>query len=186
LSTSKDLAEMLMENYVTFAPEERTAVAKIKHVPWPFPDHKSRRYHYLPADKSPTNNRFVNDYLARTQLKKAYISGEYSLEDPISISNFSRQFMVSKNVLLTILSTKKKIIAEASAKAKKKYEGYDWNAMFNYGSLTKQTVAVLDKYLRHHKLHSASNKKAKLSAVQRHITHQLTATSQTVEREIRL
>ena len=55
--------------------------------------------------------------------------------------------------------------------------------MLNNGSLTKQKVAVLDKYLRHHKLHSASNKKAKLSAVQRHITHQSTATSQTAEKE---
>ncbi|CAB4016707.1 hypothetical protein NEMVEDRAFT_v1g220488 [Paramuricea clavata] len=126
---------MLKENYVTFAPAERSAVAKIEHVPWP--DHKSRRYHYLPADKTPTNNRVVN-------------------EDPIM----------------------QKKIVKASAKAKKKYEDYDWNAMFNDGCFTKQTVAVLDKYQRHHKLHSASNKKAIVSAVQRHITHQFNATSQ--------
>ena len=55
--------------------------------------------------------------------------------------------------------------------------------MINDGSVSKQTVAVLDKYLRHHKLHSVSNKKAKLSAVQRHITHQSTATIQTAEKE---
>ena len=53
--------------------------------------------------------------------------------------------------------------------------------MLNDGSVRKQTVAVL--YLRHHKLHSVSNKKAKLSAVQRHITHQSTATSQTAGKE---
>ena len=58
--------------------------------------------------------------------------------------------------------------------------------MLNDGSVSKQTVAVLDKYLRHHKLHSVSNKKAKLSAVQRHITHQSTATSQTAEMKVKL
>ena len=55
--------------------------------------------------------------------------------------------------------------------------------MLNDCSLAQQTVAVLDKYLRHHKLHSASTKKAKLCTVQRHITHQSTATSQTAEKE---
>ena len=53
--------------------------------------------------------------------------------------------------------------------------------MFNDCSFAQQTVAVLDKYLRHHKLHSASNKKANLCTVQRHITHQ--STSQTAEKE---
>ena len=53
---------------MTFASQEKSAVARLK---------------------TPTNNRVVDDYLPRTQLKKAYISGECSLEDPTSISNFS-------------------------------------------------------------------------------------------------
>ena len=173
-----------------FCTSREKCCSQIEHVPRPFPDHESPGYHYLPVNKTPTNNRVVDDYLPRLQLKKAYISGECSLEDPTSISNFSRQFIVSEKCVTDYLKhlkllelrkdkRKKQRTAEAAAKAKKKYEDYNWNAMLSDSSLTKQTVAVLDKYLRHHKLQSASNKKAKLSAVQRHITHQSTATSQT-------
>ena len=47
--------------------------------------------------------------------------------------------------------------------------------MFKDGSLSKQTKAVLDKYLKQNGLiglHTASNKQGMLMAVQRHITEQ--------------
>ena len=44
--------------------------------------------------------------------------------------------------------------------------------MFKDGSLSKQTIAVIDKYLKHHGLRTASNKHAKLMEVQRHIIQQ--------------
>ena len=76
---------------------------------------------------------------------------------------------------------KKGRIEKASAEARKKYEDYDWNAMLNDGSLTKQTVAVL----RHHQLKCRGNRKAKLCEVlsARHITHQLHATDQPVQEQ---
>ena len=95
LSMSKDLAKMLMEKYVTFAPQEKSAVVRLNVSQGHFQITK-------PLDiitfslLTPTNNRVVDDYLPRAQLKKAYISGECSLEDPTSISNFSRQFIVSE------------------------------------------------------------------------------------------
>ena len=52
--------------------------------------------------------------------------------------------------------------------------------MFNVGSLTKQTIAVLDKYLTHYQLQCYGNRKAKLCEVLlRHITHQLHGSNQT-------
>ena len=44
--------------------------------------------------------------------------------------------------------------------------------MFKDGSLSKQTIAVIDKYLKHHGLRTASNKHAKLMEVKRHIFQQ--------------
>ena len=44
--------------------------------------------------------------------------------------------------------------------------------MFKDGSLSKQTIAVIDKYLKHHGLRTASNKHAKLMEVKRHIIQQ--------------
>ena len=48
--------------------------------------------------------------------------------------------------------------------------------MLEDGSLTKQTIAVLDKYLRHHNIDCQGRKKAKLNEVQRHITNHLAVT----------
>ena len=45
--------------------------------------------------------------------------------------------------------------------------------MLEDSSLTKQTIAVLDKYLRHHNIDCQGRKKAKLNEVQRHITSHL-------------
>ena len=65
-----------------------------------------------------------------------------------------------KNYLehLTLLSLKKdkrkkERLAKKSAEASKTYYEYDWNGMFKDGSLSKQTKAVLDKYLKQHGLH---------------------------------
>ena len=41
-----------------------------------------------------------------------------------------------------------------------------------HGSLSRQTKAVLDKYLKQHGLHIASNKQGMLMEVQRHIIEQ--------------
>jgi hypothetical protein len=67
---------------------------------------------------------------------------------------------------------KKERLAKKSAEASKTYHEYDWNGMFKDGSLSKQTKAVLDKYLKQHGLHIASNKQGMLMEVQRHIIEQ--------------
>ena len=78
---------------------------------------------------------------------------------------------------LTLLDLKKdkrkeERLAKKSAEVSKTYQEYDWNATFKDGSLSKQTIAVVDKYLKHHGLRTASNKHAKLMEVQRHIIQQ--------------
>ena len=50
-------------------------------------------------------------------------------------------------------------------------------------SLTKQTIAVLDKYLRHHNIDCQGKKKAKLNEVQRHITNHLAVTQNLREQD---
>ena len=50
----------------------------------------------------------------------------------------------------------------------------DWVGMCNDGSLRKQTVAVLDKYIQYHHLKSHPLKNEKLIEVQRHIINNLT------------
>ena len=125
---------------------------EIEHVARPFPDNESDGQHYLPLSKTPANNRLVNDYMPRVQLKAEYTSGQYSLDDPTSISKFSREFVVAEECVkdylehLTFLDLKKdkrkkERLAKTSAEASKTYQEYDWNATFKDGSLnSKQTI----------------------------------------------
>ena len=55
--------------------------------------------------------------------------------------------------------------------------------MLEDGSLTKQTIAVLDKYLRRHNIDCQGRKKAKLNEVQRHITNHLAVTQNLREQD---
>ena len=118
--------------------------------------------------------------MPRVQLKAEYVSGQCSLDDPTSISKFAREFVVAEGCVkdylehLTLLDLKKdkrkkERLAKKLAEASKTYQEYDWNATFKDGSPSKQTTAVIDKYLRHHGLRTASNKRAKLMEVRRHI-----------------
>ena len=55
--------------------------------------------------------------------------------------------------------------------------------MLEDGSLTKQTIAVLEKYLRHHNIDCQGKRKAKLNEVQRHITNHLAVTQKLREQD---
>ena len=86
---------------------------EIEHVARPFPDNESDGHHYLPLSKTPASDRLVDDYMPRVQLKAAYASGQCSLDDPTSISKFSREFVVAEGCMkdylehLTLLDLKK-------------------------------------------------------------------------------
>ena len=89
---------------------------------------------------TPTDNRTTDDYLSRAQLRKAYHSGECSLEDPDSISKFAQEFFVSDECVKPYLEhlkllelkkekRKKERLEKSSVKAKMTYQDYDWVGM---------------------------------------------------------
>ena len=84
----------------------------------------------------------------------------------------------------TFFNWKKDRDEKRSAQAGKKCEDFDWVSMhmLEDGSLTKQTIAVLDKYLRNH-IDCQGRKKAKLNEVQRHITNHLAVTQKLREQD---
>ena len=139
-----------------FCSTREQSCEEIQHVARPFPDSENGGYHYLPLSKTPTNNRVIDDYMSRVLLKATYASGQYSLDDPSSISKFLTKFVVAEGCVkdylehFTVLDLKKnkrkkERLAKNSAEASKEYQEYDWNGMFKDGSLSKQTKAVHDK-----------------------------------------
>ena len=119
-----------------------------------------------------------------------------TLDNPTKILEFSKKFVVSEECIrgnlehLKVLdlkkdkrSRKKERVEKKSGQAGKKYEDFDWVSMLEDGSLTKQTIAVLDKYLRHYNIDCQGRKKAKLNEVQRHITNHLAVTQNLREQD---
>ena len=109
----------------------------------------------------PVASRITYDFHPRVQLKKAYVLSECTLDNPNKILEFSKKFVVSEECIRGTLEQlklldlkkekrKKERAEKKSAQAGKKYEDFDWVAMLEDGSITKQTIFVLDKYLRHH------------------------------------
>ena len=67
---------------------------------------------------TPTDNRTIDDYLPRAQLRKAYHSGECSLEDLDSISKFAQEFFVSEECVKTYLEHCLEIVGAQEGKEK--------------------------------------------------------------------
>ena len=82
----------------------------------PFPDHQSPGLHYIPVHMSPTDNRTTDDYLPQAHLRKAYQSGECSLED--LDRKFAQEFFVSEECVKTYLEHCLEIVGAQEGKEK--------------------------------------------------------------------
>ena len=185
LEYQKGACEISSSKLCDFCKSSEKCCSQTERIPRPFPDYQSPGLHYLPVHMTPTVNRTIDDYLPQAQLRKAYQSGECSLEDLNSISKFAQEFVVSEECVKTYLEhlkllelkkvkRKKERLEKSSVRAKMTYQDYDWVGMCNDGSLSKQTVAMLDKYIQYHHLKFHPLKKEKLIEVQRHIINNLT------------
>ena len=68
-------------------------------MPRSFPDYESTGLHSLPMNKTPMANRITDDFHPRVQLKKAYVLGECTLDNPNKILEFSKKFVVSEECI---------------------------------------------------------------------------------------
>ena len=82
-------------------------------MPRPFPDYESTGLHYLTMNKTPMANRITDDFHPRVQLKKAYLLGKCTLDNPNKILEFSKKLVMSEECIrgnlehLTLLNLKK-------------------------------------------------------------------------------
>ena len=71
---------------------------------------------------TPTVKRTVDDYLSQAQLRKAYQSGECSLEDLDSISKFAPEFVVLEECVKTYLEHLKLLELKKEKRKKERLE----------------------------------------------------------------
>ena len=155
--------------------------------PRPVPDiSKLPKYHYLPVEKTRITNtddskrREVDDYRARS--KRVHKKNEINIEDSASVQTFCNRDIVEKSLVkkylehlnhLEMMSGKRKM--EKKNKNLKEntmsYEEFDWMKMLNSGTLAKQRVCVLDKYIDKHNLLAVKgkNKPQKVNAIMDHL-----------------
>ena len=143
--------------------------AKMDRIPQPFPDyaHSSKfKYSHFSATPSTIDGeeRVLDDYNPRVQLKNREAEGTISLTNADQLSSFSKKYIVDVNLVESELrhihqlhlaqvgrsQATKKLRAQEKAKS---YDDYDWKAYVDDGKLKKLTVATLDKYLVKHQLH---------------------------------
>ena len=157
--------------------------------PRPVPGiNKLPKYHYLPvAETSITNTdygtrREVDDYQPRTRSKQVHKKNEINIEDSASVQTFCNRHIVEESLVkkyvehlnhLEMMSEKRKMEKKNNNLKENTmpYEEFDWMEMLNSGTLAKQRVCVLDKYIHKHNLLAVKgkNKLQKVSVIMDHL-----------------
>lgn len=161
---------------------------KCGHVPRPFPDREKPGYHYLAARNTPLKNnegenRPIDDFQPRAQLKHLFENNAISSADEDSVTEFSTKYIVPENLTrkyilhlehLELLKEKRQRQrkAEKQARMNKAYTDYDWESLYKSHKLSTLRLAELDKYIKHHSLTERATKMKKndkVSLVEAHI-----------------
>ena len=150
---------------------------------------KLLKFHYLPLVDTPCTKengerREVDDFQPRDRLRALYKEKAIDVEDVLSIQAFCIKYIVEENLVKSYLEHLKHL--EMMNERKKNetrgrnlqensmsYEDFDWQKMINEGTLEKQRVCVLDKYIEKHHLSAVRNKNKpeKVSASIHHLPH---------------
>ena len=143
-------------------------------VPKPYPDYEALEFHYLDVDATPeqidSKSRDIDDFQPRKQAKIAMTEQRLGTEE--EIENFSKKFIVEKGKLkkyidhLAVLDIGRKKRAEKrkeklEIEKNKTFSDYDWQRLFDDGSLLKLKVCELDKYIENYNIRSTNKLKKK-------------------------
>ena len=171
-------------------------------VPRPYPDYTKAGFHYLPSRDTPIeddagNTRLVDDFQPRAQLKKLYKRSAISSSDEDKINDLSVKFIVPMNLVrnyvlhlehLALMKQKRQReeMANKEARVEKKYEEYNWQALYERGKISSLRVFELDKYIDHYRLSGKAHKIKKKDEVSLVLAHIAMATYANVyeEREL--
>ena len=162
--------------------------------PRPVPDiTKLPKFHYLPLEDTPIrkengNRREVDDFHPRARLRALHKEKAINVEDALSVKAFCNKYIVEENLVKLYLEhlnhlemmndkrkteTRDKNLQENNMSC----EDFDWQKMFNEGTLAKQRVCILDKYIEKYNLSAVRNKKKteKVSAIVHHLQYAVSA-----------
>ena len=150
-------------------------------IPRPYPDYEQLpAFHYLPYNQTPNTGRLPDDYQPRAQLKIAIENKSVTIDNAESIHQFSQKYIVSEEHvkeyvehvrLVQTMKAKRAALADDRRKEciEREYDEYNWESMYNEGSLSTLRVSELNKYLTKHGLPQQGKKTAKVELIRAHI-----------------
>ncbi len=160
----------------------------VSPTPRPVPDtSKLPKFHYLPVDDTPTlkengDKREVDDFHPRACLRALHKEKAIDINSTTRIQAFSNRYIVEVNLVkdyiahlnhLEMMSEKRKVEKQTknAQENRKSCEDFDWQKMLEDGTLKKQRVTILDKYIEYYQSSSVlnKNKPEKLKAIIQHM-----------------
>ena len=132
--------------------------------------------------KHPSQIQTTDDYHPRTRSKQVHKKNEINIEDSASVETFCNRHIVEESLVkkylehlnhLEMMSEKRKMEKKNNNLKENtmSYEEFDWMEMLNSGTLAKQHVCVLDKYIHKHNLLAVKgkNKPQKVNGIMDHL-----------------
>ena len=128
-----------------------------------------QKYRYLPVAETPVTNtddgkrREVDDYHPRARLKQVHKKNEINIEDSASVQTFCNRHIVEESLVKKYLEHLNHLEMMSD---KRKMEKKN-----NSGTLARQQVCVLDKYIHKHNLLAVKdkNKPQQVNAIMDHL-----------------
>ena len=140
-----------------------------------------------PTQDDAGNDRPVDDFQPRAQLKALYKENSISSSDEEKVKAFSAKYVVPENLVRNCIlhlehldlnkearAQKKYVVPEnlvrnyilhlehldlnKEARAQKKYEEYNWQDLYESRKISSLRVFELDKYIDHHRLSERGHK----------------------------
>ena len=166
----EELCNVCLENEWISPPVER--------IPQPMPSHTNIG-HYKDVFNTPTENRVVDDFAPRANLKKLFKKGEISSKQHEAIQEFSTKYAVDPEAVSSYikhmeqLKRMSEIKSSERAKARaqqqlKTFRDFDWPLLVTGNTLSKLTVVQLRLYLDEKHLSKGGNKHDKIERIKYH------------------
>ena len=133
---------------------------------------KLPKYHYLPVAETPITNtddgkrREVDDYHPGARSKQVHKNNEVNIEDNASVQTFCNRYIVEESLAkkylehlnhLEMMSDKRKM-GNKNKNLRENTMSYEEFVWMNSGTLAKQCVCVVDKYIHKHNLLAVKGK----------------------------
>ena len=166
------------EDLCPYCSENEWVSPTMDRIPQPIPS-ATNPGHFEDVFETPIENRHVDDYAPRANLKKLFKQNEISSKDHEKIYDFAITFAVDSEAVAAYIrhmeELKRTSDIKAGERAKlkaeqkgKTYADFDWDELISNNRIANMTVAQLRLFLEEKHLSKVGNKRDKIERIKTH------------------